>query len=316
MSTAFRVILEGTQEVPPNASTATGLGTVIFDSAAVAADYSIRIQGLDFGLATGGPAQTPDTIDDATRTHFHNAARGANGSIVFGQIGPAQEQDDADDLDVVLNADGSWTISGRWETTDTGAPRSIAEFATVLGSAAVGTEVPLYFNIHTAQFPGGAIRGQLVAIADDNDNVVDGTAGHDLLPGLGGNDTISGFAGDDTLAGGDGKDSIDGGVGNDVLTGNNGKDILIGGAGDDTLTGGNGPDVFVFNAGFGVDIITDFENNDRIQFEEGLFQDPQSVLMASQQVGSDTVITLDQNNTITLQGVQLNSLQANDFLIA
>jgi serralysin len=311
MSTAFRVILESDQEVPPTGSAASGLGTVIFDSEAVAASYSFRVEGLDFGLVTGGTPQTPATDDDVTRVHFHNQATGQNGPIVFGQIDPAQ---DSDDFSIVLNADGSWSFSGRWETTDP-ANVSIASFATVLGSATVGTAVPLYFNVHSNEFRGGEIRGQLVAIADDNDNVVEGTSGNDLLPGLGGNDSILGLAGDDTLEGGDDKDSLDGGVGNDVLNGNSGKDILAGGEGDDTLTGGNGPDLFVFNAGFGLDIITDLKNNDQIQFEDGLFQDAQSVLAASQQVGSDTVITLDEDNTVTLQGVQLSSLDARDFLI-
>ena len=50
MSTVFRVILEGSQETPPNNSTASGVGTVIFDSEAVAASYSFDIKGVDFGL--------------------------------------------------------------------------------------------------------------------------------------------------------------------------------------------------------------------------------------------------------------------------
>ena len=53
MSTVFRVILEGDQEVPGNNSTASGVGTVIFDSEAVAASYSFDIQGFDFGPITG-----------------------------------------------------------------------------------------------------------------------------------------------------------------------------------------------------------------------------------------------------------------------
>jgi CHRD domain len=160
MSTAFRVILEGTQEVPPNGSAASGTGTVIFDSTEIAASYSFRIVGVDYGPAAGLPPQTPATDDDVTNTHFHNQVRGANGAVVFGQIGPAQ---DPDDFTIVANADGSWTLSGRWETTDP-ANVSIANFSTVLGSAAVGSEVPLYFNVHTTEFPGGEIRGQLVAI--------------------------------------------------------------------------------------------------------------------------------------------------------
>ena len=56
MSTAFRVILEGSQETPfPTPSTASGLGTVIFDSTAVTASYSFRVQGVDFGPVLGSP---------------------------------------------------------------------------------------------------------------------------------------------------------------------------------------------------------------------------------------------------------------------
>jgi serralysin len=310
MSTAFRVILEGTQEVPPNGSKASGLGTIIFDSDAVTASYSIRIEGVDYGVTAlgGGEPQTPQTDDDVVSTHFHNQVRGANGPVVFGQINPFN---DSDDLRIELNADRSWTVSGLWETTDTPAitnpapiPGGGATFATVLGSAAVGTDVPLYFNVHTTEFPTGEIRGQLVAIADDNDNVVRGTAGHDLLPGLDGNDVILGFAGDDRLEGGDGRDTMDGGKG---------ADILDGGAGDDILTGGKNPDLFVFKAGFGMDIVGDLKNQDQIQFE-GLFLNSEAVLAASEQVGDDVVITWDENNTITLLGVNLSSLEATDFL--
>jgi serralysin len=85
MSTVFRVILEGTQETPPNNSEASGVGTVIFDSEAVAASYSFDIQGVDFGPVTGGSAQTPALDDNVTRTHFHTQVAGLAGPIVLGR---------------------------------------------------------------------------------------------------------------------------------------------------------------------------------------------------------------------------------------
>jgi serralysin len=344
MSTVFRVVLTGDQEVPlpgqpdPVNTTASGVGTVVFDSAAVTASYSFDIQGVDYGPIRGLPPQTMATDDDVVSTHFHNAALGANGPVVFGQINPAHD----DDFAVVLNdADGSWSLSGAWDETDGGA--GIATFASVLGSAVVGSDVPIYFNVHTMEFTAGEIRGQLVAVADDIDDVETGTNGNDLLDGLGGNDAILGLAGNDTLNGGNGNEVLDGGGGDDTLTGGNGNDMLFGsfgidtlmggrgddsldggagnddldgGKGDDVLTGGDGPDLFVFNAGFGDDDITDFEADDLIQFEEGLFQSPEAVLMASQQVGEDTVITVvGTDDTVTLLGVQKSSLQADDFLI-
>jgi serralysin len=249
MSTAFRAILEGSQEVPPNNSTASGVGTFVFDSVAVAASYSFRIEGVDYGPATGAPPQTPETDDDVTSTHFHNQVRGENGPVVFGQIAPAQ---DADDLSIVANADGSWTVSGVWELTDP-ANVSIANFAATLGSAEVGSEVPIYFNVHTNEFPGGEIRGQLVAIADDTANVVTGTAGDDFLPGLGGDDVVLGLAGNDTIEGGAGNDFLSGGVGDDSINTGAGDDVVLGGQGNDRIGGMAGRDVV--RAGAGDDFI-------------------------------------------------------------
>ena len=105
MSTVFRVILEGSQEVPPNNSTASGVGTVVFDDAAVAASYSFDIQGLDFGPITSGQPLTDP--NDVNNTHFHSQVRGVAGPVVFGQITPAH---DNDDLAIELN--GGWLLVG------------------------------------------------------------------------------------------------------------------------------------------------------------------------------------------------------------
>ena len=241
MSTAFRIQMSGANEVPPNASTASGLGAVLYDSTANTATYEITVTGLDWGATLGGPAQTANPNDNVSAMHVHNAAPGVNGPVVFGQIGPAH---DVDDFSAVINGDGSTTIEGIWETTDGGT--GLASFQAAMAAATAGTTINLYFNTHTSGFPGGEIRGQWVCIADDFANNVAGTGGNDILPGLGGNDTVNGFGGADDLAGGDLRDRLTGGNGNDTLDGGTGKDFIRGDAGQDALRGGGGKDKFVF----------------------------------------------------------------------
>jgi hypothetical protein len=119
------------------------------------------ISGEDFAAAAKQGSATAAITDNVTSLHVHNAARGQNGSVVFGQINPAH---DTDDLSIVQNANGSWTIKGVWETTDPAAV-SINQFAAALTAAKPGEDVPLYFNSHTTAFPGGEIRGQWEAVA-------------------------------------------------------------------------------------------------------------------------------------------------------
>src|SRR3954452_10278808 len=172
MAQLFTVDLTGTQEVPPNASAASGTGTVVWDPATTTATYEFVVNGLDFGPALGLVPQTETTADDVTAMHFHNAVPGVAGPVVFGQLGPAQ---DADALQVSPNDDGSWTISGVWETTDP-ASVPITNYATVLDSTPVGSDTPLYWNVHTTAFPEGEIRGQLVAAEDSGTGDTGGTA--------------------------------------------------------------------------------------------------------------------------------------------
>ncbi len=174
MADIFTVTLTGEQETPPVGSAASGTGTVAWDAAALTATYEITVRGLDFGPALGMEPQTADTADDVTSMHVHNAPRGVAGPVVFGQIGPAQ---DNDDLGIVPNDDGSWTVSGVWDVEDP-ANVPIGSFAEALTSAEAGSDAPLYFNIHTPPFPAGEIRGQWVA--GDADEQAGGTGGQSM----------------------------------------------------------------------------------------------------------------------------------------
>ncbi len=143
-------------------------------------------------------------------------------AIVF-DILPRGGTDDDDDLTIVENANGSVTISGVWETTDS--DPLPAGIVTALQAGTGPNDVSFYFNIHTAQFGGGAIRGQLVTRASENADTFNGTAAADV---------IDAFGGDDKLRGAGGADSLTGGAGNDILVGGTGGDTLAGGTGTDT----------------------------------------------------------------------------------
>ncbi|WP_210247285.1 endo alpha-1,4 polygalactosaminidase [Blastochloris sulfoviridis] len=143
-------------------------------------------------------------------------------------------------------------------------------------------------------------------------------AGVTVRLGSGGSVTVA--AGARTDAAGDRIayiDNIIGSRGRDTLTGNELANRLEGGAGADTLAGGGGADTFVFEAGFGNDRITDFGvADDVIQFDSDLFADYAAVLAAASQVGADTVIAFDAENTLTLANVEKSSLLLANFDLA
>jgi hypothetical protein len=109
---------------------------------------------------------------------------------------------------------------------------------------------------------------------------------------------------------------IRGTSGNDVLSGTSGNDTLFGDTGNDTITTGAGNDIIVFKPNFGMDTITDFQagagSNDVLTFDTTLFANFEAVLAAAAQVGTDTVITYDAANTLTLKNVALTSLHEDD----
>ena len=96
-------------------------------------------------------------------------------------------------------------------------------------------------------------------------------------------------------------------------------DGVIGAAGDDRLTGASGIDLFVFSDGSGSDTITDFVAGagthdvlDITAFDFASFAD---VTNAASQVGEDTLIQLDVDDSATPLGVSLGDLIAVDVLI-
>jgi len=112
----YSVSLDGTNEVPANATTGGGYGIVRLEEPA----NTVRIFVEYFGL-TGAPAAA----------HMHLGAAGINGGVIIG-LAP-------------------------------GVPNTFTGGGVVPAAQVVALKTNgMYLNVHTAAFPGGEIRGQVV----------------------------------------------------------------------------------------------------------------------------------------------------------
>jgi hypothetical protein len=118
--------------------------------------------------------------------------------------------------------------------------------------------------------------------------------------------------GDTTLNGGDG---ITGNLQAVYPAEGQQNDIVGTAASDDTLIGTQGTDNFVFDPNFGRDTLVDFTPGvDNIDFNQTVFETFEHIMDAAMQVGGDTVIAVDQTNSVTLMNVDMATLTVNDFL--
>lgn len=140
-------------------------------------------------------------------------------------------------------------------------------------------------------------------------------AGADTALGGQGDDSIHGNQGADVLSGDLGNDTVQGGQGADTIFGGDGADYLSGDLGDDRLSGGAGADIFNFRGGQGRDTVTDFGAGDHIWLSTTDAASFQALGAKMAMVGADTVISLS-SQTIVLQGVQMSSLTAGDFVFS
>jgi hypothetical protein len=126
----FTATMTGSQEVPPNASTATGFATVVLNGDTLTVNES-------FSGLIGGPA---------TAAHIHCCAvPGVSAPVVvpFSAFPPATS--------------GTFSQTFDLATFSFGGGLTEATFLTGLESGLA------YVNIHNAAFPAGEIRGQLIA---------------------------------------------------------------------------------------------------------------------------------------------------------
>ena len=97
----------------------------------------------------------------------------------------------------------------------------------------------------------------------------------------------------------------------DRVNSRSGDDTVNGCAGDDFLNGGTGADVFVFSGQWGDDTLVYFDDGaDKLQMV-GLDMGDLTI----EQVFGNVVIS-HGNDTITLSGVSMASLDASDFIFS
>jgi Ca2+-binding RTX toxin-like protein len=214
--------------------------------------------------------------------------------------------------------DGFDPFSGDMLNFDRGIFASLADV--LAASQQVGGDIEITVDASRSIYIYDSYLGDLAAanvVFTDADIV--GTGKADVLQGGAGSDAIYGLNGNDTLLGGDGDDALFGG---------DGDNILVGGAGDDLLMGspGFGVDVFVFNGEAGHDEIVNFQPFhydaqehrtplDVLSFDSSVFATYADVIAASQQVGYDVVITIDEDRSIKLDNMYVEYLRPENVRI-
>ncbi len=183
----------------------------------------------------------------------------------------------------------------------------------------------------TAQFSVPVVFGD-----QSTAGVTDRTIGTDLADDIADGDgarIIHAGQGDDTVTTGAGSHLVEGGDGNDAITAGAGEDWLFGGSGEDTLAGGAGvnylqgdrhdedfgrfADTFAFSEAIGETVIGDFTpGQDRLTFDAiGGFKTGAAIIDAFVQVGEDAVLDLGDTGSLTLRGVAVADLLADDITL-
>lgn len=125
-------IMHGGQEVPPTNSFAYGSGSFTLDDQTWEIVGSITVTGIPFTTVTGA--------------HIHQAPFGQNGAVKFNLL-----TNQVPGSPIVFGNNFAVVFNGLL-------PGTAAERQSVL---AAWLNDDGYINVHTAQFPGGEIRGQI-----------------------------------------------------------------------------------------------------------------------------------------------------------
>ena len=291
-----------------------------------ATSHSITVEVTDSEELTYSESFTIQIqdVNEIIGTNSNNTLSGTTGNDYIAGLAGNDTIFGGQGQDTILDSAGNDQINGG----------EGADFISVVG----GSDV-IYGNAgnDTIQLSGSGSKtvygGQDVDRLDGS-----GATGNLTLDGNGGNDRLTGGSGADVLMGGDGDDVLNGGAGADVLYGNVGNDQLYGGAGSDQIFGGQqddyldgddgndalfgnlGDDTFNFASGDDDDQIIGFAagagTEDVIRLQGTSLTTFNQVLGATVQQGNDAVINFANGDSLTLVGINKNSLHQDDFNFA
>jgi hypothetical protein len=163
-STTFTATLSNAQETSPVVPTTAagaprpasfGNATFVLNDAMNALTFEAVVNNIDF---TG--SQTADPNDNLAAAHIHAGAAalpGSNGSVVWGFFGSPFNDNAPNDVVTTAFASGTGgTISGKWDLLEGNNTTLKEQLPNIFAGRS-------YINFHTTQFPGGEVRGQILA---------------------------------------------------------------------------------------------------------------------------------------------------------
>jgi hypothetical protein len=155
------------QETPPAGTTplttstgaprplSFGTGSLVLNAAQTQLTFTVTVFNIDF---TG--SQTPDNFDNLTAAHIHggpNVTPATTAGVVFGFIGtPFNDTNPTDTIVTPFVGQVGGTVTSKWDAPEGNNTTLAAQINNLLTGRT-------YFNFHTVQFPGGEIRGAIVA---------------------------------------------------------------------------------------------------------------------------------------------------------
>lgn len=269
--------LSGAQEVPANNSDASGSFTAALNFDHTRFTFRLKLNGIDLD-----GDQTAASADNMSDMHIHGAPPGVSGPPIFAFRTDAETS--------LIAATG--VVRGGWDASEDLSGDFLSDLL----------EGKTYFNIHTVQFSGGEIRGQILRVDQGLDRIdlrqlnigslatlrevtsdvqgdavirtiFNGEVSNLRLDGVSEAELrnahfIFGGGGDQTVNGRALADDLFGGNGQDAIAGRGGNDRLWGEIGNDRLSGGIGNDEI--NGGAGDDTIQGQSGRDLINGGAGM----------------------------------------------